>query len=233
MSTEKNGSLKKLQTILGYQFANEDLLRQALVHGSADKECNQRLEFLGDSVLGLIIAAEIFNRYPNLSEGAMSRLRASLVKGKQLALIAKTLQLSDFICLGFGEKKSGGATRASTLADTLEAVIAAIYLDSDLTQASNIILKWYESLWDSAHSLLQKDPKSRLQEWLQAKRRALPSYRLCGTYGYAHEAIFEVECAIEGYEHSIKTKDTTRRGAEQQAAEQFIAWLIEQGEEFK
>jgi ribonuclease-3 len=233
MSLQENGSLNELQTILGYQFANIDLLKQALVHGSADKDCNQRLEFLGDSVLGLIIAAEIYQRYPELTEGAMSRLRASLVKGKQLAAIAKTLKLGTFIQLGFGEQKSGGAKRASTLADALEAVIAAIYLDSDLETASQAVLQWYTTLWDSAHSLLQKDPKSRLQEWLQSKRCALPVYRLCGTYGYAHEAVFEIECSIESYTHTIKTKDSTRRGAEQQAAEQFIQWLIEQGEEFK
>jgi ribonuclease-3 len=233
MSLEEAGSTDTLQEILGYQFSNADLLKQALVHGSADKECNQRLEFLGDSVLGLVVASEIFNRYPELTEGAMSRLRASLVKGKQLAVIAKTLNLGDYICLGFGEKKSGGAKRASTLADALEAVIAAVYLDSDLRAASKVVLQWYEPLWESAHSLIQKDPKSRLQEWLQSKHRALPTYRLCGTYGYAHEATFEIECSIEGYTHTIKTTDTTRRGAEQQVAEQFIAWLIEQGEEFK
>jgi len=233
MSLNESGSQERLQTILGYQFSDAQLLKQALVHGSADKACNQRLEFLGDSVLGLIIAAEIYQRYPELPEGAMSRLRASLVKGKQLAIIAKSLTLGDYLFLGLGEKKSGGAKRASTLADTLEAVIAAIYLDSDLQTAAKTVLKWYEPLWESAHSLIEKDPKSRLQEWLQAKHRALPTYHLCGTYGYAHEATFEIECSIEGYTHTIKTTDSTRRGAEQLAAKQFIAWLVEQGEEFK
>jgi ribonuclease-3 len=233
MSLDQGSCLEELQTTLGYHFSNQDLLQQALVHGSAHKTCNERMEFLGDSVLGLIIACEIYHRYPNLSEGGMSRLRSSLVKGKQLATISQSLNLGKYVSLGFGEKKSGGASKASTLADTFEAVIAAVYLDSDFENVSNVVLKWYESLWESAHCLLQKDPKSRLQEWLQSKRRALPTYRLCGTYGYAHEATFEIECSIEGYAHTIKITDTTRRGAEQKAAEQFIMWLLEQGEELK
>ena len=233
MTLDQGDCLEKLQETLGYSFSNRALLQQALVHGSAHKTCNERMEFLGDSVLGMIIACEIYYRYPDLTEGAMSRLRSSLVKGKQLAILSQSLNLGHYVSLGFGEKKSGGATKASTLADTFEAVIAAIYLDSDFKNVSNVVLKWYESLWESAHSLLQKDPKSRLQEWLQSKRCALPTYRLCGTYGYAHEATFEIECSIEGYTHTIKITDTTRRGAEQKAAEQFIDWLQEQGEELK
>jgi ribonuclease-3 len=233
MSQDQKSCLSELQVTLGYRFSNIDFLQQALVHGSANKTCNERMEFLGDSVLGLIIACEIYHRYPELSEGGMSRLRSSLVKGKQLATIAQSLNLGNYVSLGFGEKKSGGASKASTLADTFEAVVAGIYLDSNFKTASSAVLKWYEPLWESAHCLLQKDPKSRLQEWLQSKRCGLPIYRLCGTYGYAHEATFEIECSIEGYAHTIKISDTTRRGAEQKAAEMFIAWLLEQGEELK
>ncbi len=230
MIDNASDSLQTLEAILGYSFKDIALLEQALVHGSADKNCNERLEFLGDSVLGLVIAKTVYQNYPDLTEGAMSRMRSSLVKGKQLAIIAKSLKLSQFIRLGYGEKKSGGATKASTLADTLEAIVAAIFLDSDFNTTSAVVLKWYQPLWESVQQLIQKDAKSRLQEWLQAKKYTLPKYHLCGTYGHAHEATFEIECVVEGFDKTIKTIDSTRRGAEQQAAQQFIDWLIEQGE---
>jgi ribonuclease-3 len=218
-------SLEGLEKILGHIFKDKTLLDQALTHGSASKQCNERLEFLGDSVLGMIIASAIYERYPTLPEGAMSRLRASLVNGKQLAELGKALNLGDYLRLGYGERKSGGADRASSLADAVEAIVAALYLDAGFAAAQQVVLQWFAPLWDTAECHSEKDAKSRLQEWLQAKRMPLPVYTLIATHGHAHEARFEIQCSVEGLPYVTTATNSTRRSAEQTTAADFLLWL--------
>ncbi|AKE52569.1 ribonuclease III [Kangiella geojedonensis] len=205
---------------LGYQFSNRQLIEKALTHRSASNHHNERLEFLGDAVLGMVIAKALFAKFPKVDEGQLSRMRSNLVKGKTLAVIAKEIELGDFIYLGEGELKSGGFRRASILADAFEAVIGAVYLDSGFDEANQLILKLYHKrLTELDPSEVTKDPKTRLQELLQSRRFSLPEYELLSVTGEAHEQTFEVVCVIS--EKSIKTVGTgsSRRNAEQLAAE--------------
>lgn len=213
-----NRPLSNLYPSLAYDFADEKLLEAALTHRSAGSANYERLEFLGDALLNFTIAAELYRRFPKAREGELSRLRASLVKGETLAQLARDLNLSDYLQLGYGELKSGGHTRDSTLADALEAVMGAIYLDGGLTAGQTFILNLYrarlESLSPTEHL---KDPKTRLQEYLQSRRMTPPSYNVLNISGDAHAQTFTVECKVEGV-FTTEGQGSSRRRAEQEAA---------------
>lgn len=219
----KSVDTEKLTSSLNYQFIKPGLLQEALTHRSASSKNNERLEFLGDSILNFVIAAELFQRYADLPEGDLSRIRASLVNKDGLANVAVDLDLGNFLVLGSGELKSGGYRRESILADAVEAIFGAVYLDSGFTGCRDLILRLYEQqLENIPDPALLKDPKTRLQELLQSHKLALPNYEVISVSGKAHNQSFSVECSIEVL--SIKTlgKATNRRKAEQQAAENAI-----------
>jgi len=214
--------LVKLSKQIDYKFQDEALLLKALTHRSASQINNERLEFLGDAILGMVVADELFHRFPECSEGEMSRLRASLVKGETLSELARDLSLGDFLKLGPGELKSGGFKRSSILADAFEAVIGAIYLDSDLMNCRQFILSQLAiRIENLSPENVTKDPKTRLQEYLQARHQALPNYEVIDVTGKAHDQTFTVECKIEGIE-SVTTAGNSRRKAEQSAASEIL-----------
>lgn len=216
----------RLCKLLGYRFTAEDLLDDALTHRSAGRDNNERLEFLGDAVLGLVIAAELYLRNPEPSEGVLTRWRATLVKKQTLAEIAREISLGDYLVLGSGELKSGGRRRDSILADTLEALIGAIYLDSGLPAARTVIHTLYGERLAELPALADlKDPKTRLQEYLQGRGLALPSYTVVDTQGKAHEQLITVQCEFEGVSEVLRATDTSRRRAEQAAASLALAKL--------
>lgn len=220
--------LKELQKRLGYTFQDVTLLVRAITHRSKHKvENNERLEFLGDSVLSLVISDALFVKYPDAREGELSRLRAALVKGETISKLALTLELDRAMHLGIGELKSGGHQRASILAGTFESVIGAIYRDSDLETIRKIILKWYGNrIYDVESVTDVKDAKSRLQEWLQAQYLPLPHYEVVAS-GRAHAQTFDVTCTVEGLEIKTHGRSSSRRKAEQLAAKQFLEKINE------
>ncbi len=213
-----------LEQALDYRFADATLLEQALTHRSHSSHHNERLEFLGDSVLNFVVAALLFKRFPRIDEGDLSRLRANLVKQSSLADIAGKLLLSQYLRLGEGELKSGGFRRPSILADALEAILGAIFLDGGFDAAQKAIARQYEPIL--AHvdpKTLGKDPKTLLQELLQARKLDLPAYTVVATHGAAHNQLFEVECQIPKLEIKVSAPGASRRAAEQSAAELAIA----------
>lgn len=219
--------LVPLEKILDYTFDNNLLLQAALSHRSVGNQNNERLEFLGDSILNFVIAAELFDRYPKAHEGELSRLRASLVNGETLAELAHEFSVGDFLKLGPGELKSGGFRRKSILADALEAIIGAIYLDSGLIIAQQKILKWFTPRLDSLSELLiPKDAKTQLQEYLQAQKFSLPTYKVLKIIGKAHAQIFLVECRVPDSNYVTEAKGTSRRQAEQLAAKEMWSLLM-------
>lgn len=215
--------LIKLQQRLGYHFNNETLLIHALTHRSVQtNNNNERLEFLGDSVLSLVISQELFHRYPESREGELSRLRAVLVKGETIAKIALMLGIDTCLQMGIGELKSGGKQRESILAGAFEAVLGAIYCDSDFVTAKNCVFNWYRDRLNNVHTETDvKDAKSTLQEWLQAKRLPLPCYKAVAS-GQAHEQTFYVTCHVDGFSFKTHGESTNRRKAEQIAAKKFL-----------
>lgn len=218
--------LQELQHRLGYCFSDIRLLQEALTHRSAAAKHNERLEFLGDSILNFVIAHEIFSRRPQDSEGALSRLRASLVNRSSLAQIARDLDLGNHLHLGGGELKSGGHRRDSILADTLEAVFGAAYLDSDFYSAAGMIAGLYRQRLDSLPDKgVLKDPKTRLQEKLQSTRRSLPEYQVLDVSGRSHHQVFRVECRLVDAEQRSIGEAGSRRQAEQRAAEAMLGML--------
>ena len=209
----------RLQESIGYRFSRADLLAQALTHRSHGAPHNERLEFLGDSVLNCVIAAELFERFGKSPEGDLSRLRAQLVRQETLHQLAQTLTLGDHLRLGEGELKSGGFARPSILADAFEALIGAVFVDGGfLAVRKTIVLLYGPLLADLDRNALAKDPKTLLQELLQARKIALPQYLVVATRGAAHSQNFEVECLIP--ELSVRTtgSGSSRRTAEQEAA---------------
>jgi len=211
---------ERLQQVIDYRFAQPGLLAQALTHRSYGASHNERLEFLGDSILNCVIAAELCGRFADAREGELSRLRANLVRQETLHRIAQSICLGEHLRLGEGELKSGGHARPSILADALEALFGAIYLDSGFGAAQQVVLRLYaDSLGDVDAKTSGKDPKTMLQELLQARRIALPKYVVVSTRGAAHDQRFEVECLIP--ELSVRTTGSgnSRRAAEQQAAQ--------------
>jgi len=210
---------ERLQQRIGYRFARPELLAQALTHRSHSSPHNERIEFLGDSVLNCVIAAELFQRFGNLKEGELSRLRANLVCQEALHQVAQALGLGGHLRLGEGELKSGGFARPSILADAFEALVGAIFLDGGFAAAQEAIRRLYAPLLtDLDPKTPGKDPKTLLQELLQARRIALPLYAVTATQGAAHSQTFEVECLIP--ELSVRTtgSGSSRRTAEQEAA---------------
>ena len=220
------GKHSKLEKSLNYFFQNKTLLELALTHRSIGSDNNERLEYLGDAVLGFIIADQLFHRYPDSTEGKLTRLRASLVKKETLASLARELDLGDFVRLGTGELKSGGWRRDSILANTFEAIIGAIYLDSDFQTCQSCLLEIYKELFDSASAdTHSKDPKTRLQEYLQARKVSLPIYKTIKEEGEAHSRKFTVECQSELLDETIIATGRSKRIAEQSAAEQALKIL--------
>lgn len=222
-----NDKLISLEHKLGYTYQNKDLLVRAITHRSAGATHNERLEFLGDSVLSLVIAEVLYLRFPQVSEGDMSRMRATLVREKTLAEIAREFELGEYLILGPGELKSGGYRRESILADTVEALIGSIYLDSNFENIRSLLLAWYDSRLDTIKpGADQKDPKTRLQEFLQGRRKPLPTYLVADVKGEAHNQQFTVECSIEGIQNVFVGVGSSRRKAEQAAAQQALEHIV-------
>ncbi|MBS0321097.1 MAG: ribonuclease III [Proteobacteria bacterium] len=215
---------------LGHAFGNATLLAQALTHRSFGSPNNERLEFVGDAVLNCVVGTLLYERYPGLSEGELSRARAALVNGETLARLARDLDVGHALKLGDGERKSGGAARPSMLADALEALFGAVFLDAGYAAAHAAIVRVYGGVLDTATStVLRKDPKTRLQEWLQARRLAVPEYAVVAIAGEAHAQDFDVECRIPALDLQARGRGTSRRGAEQAAAEAALALLGARG----
>ena len=216
--------MKHFQERLGYIFQEESLLRRALTHRSREKKNNnERLEFLGDAVLSLIVSTELYRRDANISEGELSRLRAALVKGETIARLASELMMGEYVFLGEGEQRSGGAHRESILAGVFEAVIGAIFLEGDFKKTQACVLQWYGDLFDRIETLTDvKDAKTILQEYLQANKMSLPVYT-CITMGKPHQPKFEVICRVEGLPQEGRGLSTSRRKAEQLAAKEFLS----------
>ena len=230
-----NNPLLKLSQRIDYTFRDTSLIELALTHRSCGGKNNERLEFLGDSIVNLVIAEALFLKFPEAKEGKLSRLRARMVKGVTLAELARHFGLGDFLHLGTGEMKSGGHRRESILADTVEAIIGAIYLDSDMDTVKDKILQWYDSrLMELSLDDPLKDPKTRLQEHLQGKQLPLPKYDVLSIEGSAHEQIFKIKCVVKDIEKSIVGLGASRRIAEKKAAAQALKLLgisLELGEE--
>lgn len=214
--------LDKLLYKLDHEFNNKDLIEEALTHRSMGHFNNERLEFLGDAILGLVIANELYLRLPKAREGELSRVRSSLVKKETLAEIGKILELGQFLRLGSGELKSGGYNRSSILADAMEAIFGAVYLDSGFDSAQAVILNVYsEYLSNLSQSNQVKDPKTQLQEFLQSKKMAIPDYCVIDASGKPHDQIFTVECRVVNVA-PVNAKGTSRRKAEQMAAQKML-----------
>ena len=205
--------------IAGHVFRDPALLAQALTHRSAGAPHNERLEFLGDALVGLIVAEALYLRWPKADEGAMTRARAELVRESSLARIARDMDLGARITLGPGEMKSGGHRRDSILSDALEAVVGAIYLDAGFEACCRAVLPWFEPQVAALPSGgIGKDPKTRLQEWLQGRQRPLPGYELVSESGEEHARIFHVRCSLTEPALEAEGSGSSRRAAEQDAA---------------
>ncbi len=212
--------------IAGYVFRDPALLAQALTHRSAGAPHNERLEFLGDALVGLVVAEALYLRWPKADEGAMTRARAELVRESSLARIARGFELGARITLGPGEMKSGGHRRDSILSDALEAVVGAIYLDAGYDACRAAVLPWFEPHIDALPAGgIGKDPKTRLQEWLQARQRPLPAYELLSESGEEHARTFHVRCQLAEPALEAEGSGSSRRAAEQEAASAILSQL--------
>lgn len=224
-------SISELARRLGHDFSDPGLFELALTHRSCGKRNNERLEFLGDSILNFVIAEALYAKFPSAREGQMSRLRARLVKGETLSEIARELDIGDYLRLGSGELKSGGFRRDSILADAVEAIIGAIYLDTDLLCVRGFILRWFESRLESLDlNETLKDSKTRLQEFLQSRREALPKYELLSVEGEAHAQTFHIRCEVSLLTRPTDGVGSSRRQAEQEAARAALASLEKKGD---
>ena len=227
MVTETS-ALEALQQRLQHHFADARLLNQALTHRSFSADHNERLEFLGDSVLNLAVSRLLFMRLTDLPEGDLSRVRANLVKQDTLHRLALDLSLPGLIRLGEGELRSGGQRRPSILADALEALIGAVFLDAGYAGAEALVARLFEKVdITPTMSAATKDPKTQLQEWLQARRHQLPIYRVVGTLGAAHQQTFDVECEVPELGLSERGIGGSRRAGEQAAAQAMLQVLAE------
>ena len=219
-------NLLALQKRLEHVFSNPQLLVQALTHRSFSSSHNERIEFLGDSVLNLAVAGLLYERLSDLPEGDLSRARANLVKQETLHQVAMMLGLPDLLRLGEGEAKSGGQKRPSILADALEAVIGAVYLDAGFDVASSLVRRLFKDVEINARmQAIGKDPKTELQEWLQGRKMSLPIYRIVGTEGAAHKQTFDVECEIVEYRRAERGTGNSRRAGEQAAASVMLSFI--------
>ncbi|TNF96088.1 MAG: ribonuclease III [Gammaproteobacteria bacterium] len=218
-------NIGRFEKQLGYQFRQPELLQQALTHRSVGSAHNERLEFLGDSVLNFVITEKLYSLRPASREGELSRIRASLVNKDALASIARNLDISDFVLLGQGEKRSGGFRRASILADSVEAVLGAVLLDGGFEVCRDLILELYrKKLEDLPSGELLKDPKTRLQELLQASGQTLPVYEVINETGKDHEKLFQVKC-LASDDQQVVGSGRSRRKAEQDAAAKMLERL--------
>ncbi|GAA0366436.1 ribonuclease III [Bowmanella denitrificans] len=217
---------KGLHKKLGYQFKDIGSLELALTHRSAAKQHNERLEYLGDSVLGMVIARALYLRFPEQPEGKLTRMRATLVKGDTLAELAREFELGDLLKLGPGELKSGGYRRDSILSDAMEALIGAIFLEAGLDTVDKLILNWYASRIEQLDpNVHPKDHKTRLQEYLQGRKLPLPDYEVVDVKGKSHDQTFVVECRVAELTDAVRAKGNSRRRAEQQAAKMVLEKL--------
>lgn len=221
-----SSALDRLQVALGYKFRNDSLLRQALSHRSVGASNNERLEFLGDSILNFIVADLLFQTFPSAKEGELSRLRSQLVKGDTLAKIAKELDLSPVLLLGEGERKSGGCNRESIQADAVEALLGAIYCEVGLEAVRPVIHRLFSSRMNEL-SLddTRKDSKSKLQEWLQGRKLPLPEYIVSDIEGEGHAQVFTISCSIQGTDFSPSASASSRKKAEKMAAKLMLEHL--------
>jgi ribonuclease-3 len=217
---------EQLMQALGYAFRDENLLRQALTHRSYGGQHNERLEFLGDSLLNFIIGEQLYQQFPQIDEGDLTHMRAELVKGDTLGEVAAQFDLGNHLILGSGENSSGGRLRASLQGDAVEALIAAIYLDAGLTVCRQRVLEWWQvRLQATKPGSHQKDSKTQLQELLQSLKKTLPEYRMLEARGADHCKEFEIACVLEKNSQVFKGVGKTRRHAEQQAAQAALVYL--------
>lgn len=223
----RTASEPDLQTALGHRFADPRLLQRALTHRSHSQQHNERLEFLGDAVLNLVVSQLLYAHDAQASEGSLSRMRAHLVREESLHALALQLGLPRHLRLSEGEAKGGGAQRASILADALEALIGAVHLDAGFAAAAALVERLFAPLVreDSSAERWAKDAKTALQEWLQGRRHPLPVYRIVATQGQAHAQTFEVECSVAALAVQAQGTGASRRAAEQQAAAQLLQRL--------
>lgn len=219
--------LDALARAIDYQFKTPQLLEEAVTHRSKGALNNERLEFLGDAILGFVVAEDLFSRFPTVAEGVLTRYRASLVKKETLASMAREYRLGDYLRLGPGELKSGGFRRDSILADAMEAIIGALYLDGGMAKARDFVLRSLGNRFDAlpAGDAL-KDPKTRLQEFLQQRSQPLPEYTVLATHGSEHAQQFEVQCVVAGLNQPTIGLGASRRKAEQAAAERALEQLL-------
>lgn len=219
MSTDYHKLCKRL----GYQFKDLQRLKAALSHRSTGRDNNERLEFLGDAILSAVIAETLFQQFPEADEGVLSRLRARLVKGETLAKLARQLELGEYLLLGSGEMKSGGFRRDSILAGTLEAIIGAVFLDGGQEESRRLIHAVFrDELVEISPDNVVKDPKTRLQEYLQSRKSALPVYSVQSIEGGGHEQVFTVNCFVEDLGERVEGQGASRRKAEQDAAASML-----------
>lgn len=212
-------AIRQLNQAIGYEFKDTTLLTRALTHRSASSKHYERLEFLGDSILSMVIAEALYQRFNKHDEGDLSRMRATLVCGTMLAKLAQNFELGHHLQLGPGELKSGGFRRESILSDAVEGIIGAVYLDSDIDTCKAMVLNWFQPYLETIKpGVSQKDPKTRLQEFLQARQSPLPHYEVVARQGQAHNQKFTVSCQVEGLDNAVQGTGTSRRKAEQAAA---------------
>ncbi len=217
-----------LEKTLQYRFQDLELFQQALSHRSASQKNNERLEFLGDAVLDFVISEKLYQSHPDASEGDLSKLRASLVKDESLAALALALELGDHLILGSGEMKTGGHRRESILADALEAIFGAVFLDRGYEASRTIIERVFADRLQNLPDIKDlRDPKTRLQEWLQGRKMALPAYELVATSGQDHKQRFSVTCTVAERSAVTEGESSTLRKAEQKAARKMIGMLDE------
>lgn len=222
--------LEHLSRKIGYEFSDTAVFDKALTHRSVGGSNNERMEFLGDSILGFVVADVLFAKLGNADEGDMSRLRSSLVKGVTLAEIAKEIDLGNYLHLGPGELRSGGQSRNSILADALEAVIAAVYLDGGIDAARQVIISLYKDRFENVTKKKHlKDPKTRLQEYLQARQHNLPTYSVLEVTGEQHNQHFIVKCDVADLKLQTIADGSSRRIAEQKAADNILGDLEHDG----
>ena len=221
-----NRHIEQVEKIINYNFSDKNLLELALTHRSFQGKNNERLEFLGDSILNFVIAESLFKKFDLLPEGDLSRLRSQLVKSETLSEIGILLQLGDYLILGEGELKSAGWRRPSILADSVEAIIGAVFIDGGISDASDLILDWFKDRIDLINpDKIEKDSKSVLQELLQSKKISLPDYNIVSIEGEAHCQHFRVSCSIPKLGLSIEGEGSSRKIAEQGAAEEILKKL--------
>lgn len=214
---------ERLTRVIDYVFSDTGLIETALTHRSAGSDNNERFEFLGDAILGFVIADELYNQFPQANEGELSRLRARLVKRDSLAKIARRVELGKYLSLGAGELRSGGHSRSSILADAVEALIAAVYLDGGYSEARRIILGLFTQELASLNDASQgKDPKTRLQELLQSRKLKLPDYTITEVSGEQHDQHFIVRCQVQELALETNGSGSSRRKAEQEAASMLL-----------